>query len=164
MRVELPTSCTQNARRLQLTPQKIWQRALGNKPPSPLPKGASGSGIPSGWQLLGAEARMTALIGFHARASTLVGLPSSVTSSLVPDTPEVLARLSSVLGTNHDPISQWVPSPSSVATAESSYAKQAWWVEQVAEARRARLPMWGTARDQVRLENQEGPFARLSGL
>jgi len=100
---------------------------------------------------------MAAIIGFHTRASILVVLPSCVAASPMPDTPEVLARLSSVLGPAHDPISQWVPNSASVANAESSYAKQAWWAEQVAEARRARLPMLGTARDQLQLANQEEP-------
>ena len=40
-----------------------------------------------------------------------------------------------------------------------SYAKQAWWAGQVAEARKSRLSTIVTARDQVRFWNQEGPFA-----
>ena len=104
-------------------------------------------------------ARVAAIVGFHSRATSLIGLPDQVASLPIPDAPEVIERLSSLLGPNHDPVSRWVSSPSALVHADSSYAKQAWWAEQVAEARRARLPTLGTARDHVRLLNQEGPFA-----
>lgn len=106
-----------------------------------------------------AEARIAAMVGFHGKATTLVGLPATIVSAPIPDTPQVLAKLSGILGPNHDPISQWVPAPSSLVTADLSFAKQAWWAGQVAEARRARPPTFGTARDFVCLANQEGPFA-----
>jgi len=67
-----------------------------------------------------AEARVAAIVGFHAKASKLVGLPATIASSPVPETPQVLAHLSGTLGPHHDPISQWVLSPSSLATAHLS--------------------------------------------
>ena len=106
-----------------------------------------------------AEARVAAIVGFHCRATALVGLPDDIASAPIPDTPEVLAALAQALGPNHDPVSRWTIAPSALATADSSFAKQSWWAEQVAEARRLHLPSLGTARDQVRLVNQEGPFA-----
>jgi len=97
--------------------------------------------------------------GFHGKATTLVGLPATIVCAPIPDTTQVLAKLSGILGPNHDPISQWVPGSSSIVTADLSFAKQAWWAGQVAEAGRARLLMVGTARDFVRLTHHEGPFA-----
>ena len=128
-----------------------WEQAT-----LPISKGGLGVRDP---EQCWAEARMAAIIGFHGRATTMVGLPADVASILTPDAPDVIARLASLLGPNHDPMSRWVLAPSALVTADLSYAKQAWWAEQVAEARRLRLPSLGTARDHVRLLNQEGPFA-----
>jgi len=64
-----------------------------------------------------AEARAAAIVAFHAQTSKLVGLPATIASFPVPDTPQVLTRLSSTLGPQHDPISQWVLNTSSLATA-----------------------------------------------
>lgn len=128
-----------------------WEQAT-----IPISKGGLGVRDP---EQCWAEARVAAIIGFHAKATSLVGLPPAIAAFPIPDTPEVLAKLSLTLGPNHDPVSRWAPAPSSVVTADLSYAKQAWWAEQVAEARKARLLTFGTARDHVRLANQEGPFA-----
>ena len=51
------------------------------------------------------EARVAAIVGFHCRAATLVGLPENLATSHVPDTPEVIARLAQTLGPNHDQVS-----------------------------------------------------------
>ncbi len=75
------------------------------------------------------------------------------------DLHEVLRQMHVMLGPNHDPVSRWVADPSSIQSADESNAKQSWWAEQVPEARRTRLHSMGTARDQVRLANQEGPLA-----
>ena len=88
-----------------------------------------------------------------------MGLPNEFASTPIPDTPEVISRLAQTLGPNHDPVSRWTLAPYAIATADLSFAKQSWWAGQVAEARRIRLPSFGTARDHVRLLNQEGPFA-----
>jgi len=53
-------------------------------------------------------ARVPAIVGFHAKASKLVGLTATLASFPVPDTHQVLTHLSSTLGQQHDPISQWV--------------------------------------------------------
>ena len=102
---------------------------------------------------------MAAIVGFHGNATPFVGVPSEIARAQIPDTAEVLANLSNVLGPNHDPVSRWAATPSALVTADSSFTKQVWWADQVAEARKAHLPTLGTARDHVRLVNQEGPFA-----
>ena len=43
--------------------------------------------------------------------------------------------------------------------AGAEHAKQKWWGDAVAKARRKKLPTLGTARDQVRLLAQDGPLA-----
>ena len=73
---------------------------------------------------------------------------------------EVLTNLSETLGPNHDPISRWMAMPSALGTADPSFAKQSWWAGQVAEARKARLPELGTARDQVRWKPKKAPSHR----
>ena len=106
-----------------------------------------------------AEARIAAIVGFHGNAAPFVGVPSEIARAQIPHTAEVLANLSNVLGPNHDRVNRWAATPSALVTADSSFTKQVWWVDQVAEARKAHLPTVGTARDHVRLVNQEGPFA-----
>ena len=88
-----------------------------------------------------------------------MGLPEEFALTPLPDTPQVLSVMSTTLGPNHDPVSRWLASPPTLVNADLSYAKQSWWAGQVAEARKARLPTFGTARDHVRLLNQDGPFA-----
>ena len=106
-----------------------------------------------------AESRLAALVGLQMRGHTHVGLPSSVLRTMAPDLSNVLNHMQGFLGPNHDPVCRWVADPSSINSADESHAKQSWWAEQVAEARRTRLHSMGTARDQVRLANQEGPLA-----
>ena len=131
--------------------QGAWEQAT-----LPISKGGLGvRDLEQCW----AEARRAATIGFHGKATTFIGLPQEISALPLADTPHVLAKMASLLGPNHDPLGRWLASPPALVTADVSYAKQAWWAGQVAEARKSRLSTIGTARDQVRFWNQEGPFA-----
>jgi len=84
-----------------------WERAT-----IPISKGGLGVRDP---ERCWVAAMVDAIIHFHAKASKLVDLPAAIATCPVPDTPQVLSHLSGILGPQHDPISQWVLSPSSLA-------------------------------------------------
>jgi hypothetical protein len=67
--------------------------------------------------------------------------------------------MSTSLGGGHEPTGPWLEDPRRLVNPEPTYCRQQWWAEQVGQARRAKLPALGTARDRTRLEAQEGALA-----
>ena len=106
-----------------------------------------------------APARIAAIAGFCAHASSTVGAPPETVTTPPPDVASTLYSLASVLGPSHDPTARWVADPKQICSAASPYTTQAWWAEQVTLGRRAALTTAGTARDRVRLSAQEGAMA-----
>ena len=68
-----------------------WEQAT-------LPISKGGLGVRDPEQCVWAEARVAALVGFHCKATDLVGLPREIASQLAQDTTEVLAHLVAVMG------------------------------------------------------------------
>ena len=104
------------------------------------------------------EARIAALANFHSRACDL-GIPSDLVAIPARDTLATVKALCNTLGGHHEPVGQWLADVHKVKMAEPAHCKQSWWAEQVARARRAKLPSLGTARDRARLDAQEGALA-----
>ena len=132
-------------------PAQAWEQAS-----LPISQGGLGIRDPeSAWR----EARIAALIRYHAKATTVVGTPQGLSSKLSSDTSAVLDSLATTLGPHFDPVSLWVKDPSAIVKADKQYSSQKWWTEQVTTARKAQLRLTGTARDQARMLSQEGPLA-----
>ena len=103
-------------------------------------------------------ARLAALANFHARAAD-VGLLIDWSRHLAPDTAFTITHLAISLAPSHDVISRWSSDATAILSADYTSSRQAWWAEETAVVRRARLPQLGTARDHVRLASQDSPIA-----
>jgi len=95
---------------------------------------------------------------FHAQCAQ-VGVPLELWRVMSPDSLVVAEQLAALLGTQHEPIRQWITDPKLMRETEVLHRRQEWWGSEVAKARKARLFQRGTARDKVRRIAQDGPVA-----
>ena len=127
-----------------------WEQAT-------LPVRQGGLGIKDPLQVWPA-ARLAALANFHARGS-YVAVPTDILNYLPPDIGPTLTAMAAQTGTQHDTLNIWLADPSQIKTADRQATRQQWWGTHAAAIRVQRLRTIGTARDQVRIQSQEGPLA-----
>ena len=118
-----------------------------------LPIRTGGCGI-KGTALLQPAARISAVAGFLSTGGRRVGAPTFALAPEMTDTACVLEDLSSRLGPNFDPLTQWIGNPSLVSTADSTHCAQSWWSAAIGKSTLDHLIDNARPRDQARLLEQ----------
>ena len=100
------------------------------------------------------SARVAAIQNWWSSAQEDLGLRGAETLHFY-DEPVMLKILAEQIGTEVDPLRQWL-AEGKMSLVEGESQSQAWWAEKVVQVARTRLMDRASERDQVRLHHQKG--------
>ena len=128
-------------------PDHIWLQAC-----LPLSQGGLGIRSPS---MLAAPARMAGILAWISGGAELLGIKDA-SNRLPPSAGMLLDKISNLLGTNLEPIREWLDRKS-ISAVDGEKSSQRWWTAQVTRIVKERLTSQAVGRDAVRLAQSMGP-------